>query len=276
MNDGEQGGTIRSGTNHGKKMKGPMPEDHKMRELAKATQGEVLVDDKGYIVNASYTSTQQNQFSDLAKKGYNYKQILLEIYNSGGKNVGAADIEKMSCGGSGSNCVGSTGPYAEWMQFGASWSKIRLGSSNLTIGSAGCLATSVAMLIAKSGVPTKISGDFNPGTFVQFLNKNGGFQGALFVWGSVSKVAPSFKYKNAVGVSGLSRQQKLSKVKALLDKGAYVVAEVKGPTGQHWVAVDGISGNDVLMMDPASKETIMWKQYPWQNTSQFSYFMVEN
>ena len=60
----------------------------------------------------------------------------------------------------------------------------------------------------------------------------------------------------------------------LLNQGYYVVAEVKGSTGQHWVAVDGINGNNVLMMDPASQSTSMWSQYDWRNTSQYAYFRV--
>ena len=52
------------------------------------------------------------------------------------------------------------------------------------------------------------------------------------------------------------------------------MAEVKGNTGQHWVAIDGINGSTVLMMDPASQSTSMWQEYNWANTSQYAYFKV--
>lgn len=271
MNDGEQYGTVRSGVDHGKKFKDPMPADHKMRTLANETMGEVLVNDQGYVISANYASKIQNKFSELAKQGLNYKQILLQVYGN------AQDIDKMSCNtgsGSGCNSTGSTGPYAGWKQGDPAWSTITIGNTNSTIGGVGCLVTSVSMLIAKSGVAVNVDGDFNPGTFVKKLNQVGGFQGANFVWGAVEKVAPNFQYVGKSYVSGQSQQQKLSTLQGLLDQGYYVVAEVKGNTGQHWVAIDGINGSTVLMMDPASQSTSMWQEYNWANTSQYAYFKV--
>ena len=271
MNDGEQYGTVRSGVDHGKKFKDPMPADHKMRTLANETMGEVLVNDQGYVISANYASKIQNKFSELAKQGLNYKQILLQVYGN------AQDIDKMSCNtgsGSGCNSTGSTGPYAGWKQGDPAWSTITIGNTNSTIGGVGCLVTSVSMLIAKSGVAVNVDGYFNPGTFVQKLNQVGGFQGANFVWGAVEKVAPNFQYVGKSYVSGQSQQQKLSTLQGLLDQGYYVVAEVKGNTGQHWVAIDGINGSTVLMMDPASQSTSMWQEYNWANTSQYAYFKV--
>lgn len=271
MNDGEQYGTVRSGIDHGTKFKDPMPVDHKMRTLANETMGEVLVNDQGYIISTSYASKIQNQFSALANQGLNYKQILMQVYGN------AQDIDKMSCNtgsGSGCNSTGSTGPYAGWKQGDPAWASITIGNTSSTIGGVGCLVTSVSMLIAKSGVAVNVDGEFNPGTFVQKLNQVGGFQGANFVWGSVSSVAPNFQFVNKISVAGQSQQQKLSTLQNLLDQGYYVVAEVKGNTGQHWVAIDGIDGNNVLMMDPASQSTSMWQQYNWGNTSQYAYFKV--
>lgn len=277
MNDGDQYGTVRSGLDHGTKFKDPMPADHKMRTLANETMGEVLVNDQGYIISAGYVQTEQNKFTELANQGLNYKQILLQVYNAGSRNYGATDIDKMSCNtgsGGGCNSTGSTGPYAGWKQGDPAWATITIGNTSSTIGGVGCLVTSVSMLIAKSGVAVNVDGDFNPGTFVQKLNQVGGFQGANFVWGSVSSVAPNFQFVNKTYVSGQSQQQKLSTLQGLLDQGYYVVAEVKGNTGQHWVAIDGIDGNNILMMDPASQSTSMWQQYNWVNTSQYAYFKV--
>ena len=73
----------------------------------------------------------------------------------------------------------------------------------------------------------------------------------------------------------MSREQKLSKIKELTSQqGVYVVAEVKGNTGQHWVAIDSVSGNTVNMMDPGSSSTDMWGQYNWANTSTLAYYKV--
>ena len=73
---------------------------------------------------------------------------------------------------------------------------------------------------------------------------------------------------------GQSQSQKLETIRNLVNQGYYVVVEVKGNTGQHWVAVDGVDGNTILMMDPASQSTNMWSEYNWQNTSELAYFAV--
>lgn len=270
MNDGEQYGTIRSGTNYAVKLKDPLPQDHKMRTLANATMGEVLVNEQGNIISTNYASVIQNRFIDLANQGLNYKQILLQVY-------GASNIDKMDCNnGSGSGCssTGSTGPYSGWKQSDPAWKDITIGSTSKTIGDVGCLVTSVSMLIAKSGVATTVDGEFNPGTFVQKLNQTGGFTGALLLWNAVSNAAPNFVFQNKVSIGGQTQQQKLETIQNLLNQGYYVVAQVKGYDGEHWVAIDGIDGNRVLMMDPGSQSTDMWSQYIPSNTITLAYFQV--
>lgn len=269
-----QGGICRSGKVDGAvRTRDALALDHQIRTAAAATAGEVLVNDEGYIINASYVSSVQRQFMSLANQGMNYKQILLQVYNSGDRQFGAADIQKMSCNTSGSSTCGSasTGPYASWKQYQGPWTNIPLGNSSHTIRSAGCLVTSVAMLIAKSGVPTTIQ-DFNPGTFVENLNQNGGFSGANYLW--VTPSAPTFKFVDKAYVYGYSKQQKLNKITELQNQGYYIVAEVKGNTGQHWVAIDSVAGSTIIMMDPGSANTDMWAEYDWRNTSTLAYFKV--
>lgn len=271
-----QGGVVRSGKVQGaERTRDPLPEDHKLRSLAASVQGEVLVNNQGNIIQAGYLSDVSNAFTSLANQGMNYRQILLQVYGGEVRNYGATDIQKMSCNTGSSGCSNaSTGPYASWKQYEGSWTEINLGDSGQTIRQIGCLVTSISMLIAKSGVETNIS-NFNPGTFVEFLNNNGGFaSGGNFVWSSATLAAPSFKYQGQISVSGYTREQKLSKIKELLDQGAYVTAEVKGNTGQHWVAIDAISGNNVIMMDPGSQSTDLWGQYDWRNTSRLAYYKV--
>ena len=271
-----QGGICRSGHISGAiRTRDALALDHQLRTAAAATAGEVLVNSEGYIIQAGYLSDVQNQFTALANQGMNYKQILLQVYNSGSRDYGAADIQKMSCNTSGSsNCgTASTGPYASWKQYEGPWTNVYLGNSGKTIRQIGCLATSVAILIAKSGVPTVLGENFNPGTFVEYLSNNGGFvSGGNFVWASTSKVAPSFVFQNRITVSGYSKEQKLKKIVELLNQGYYVVAEVKGNTGQHWVAIDTVAGQTVIMMDPGSANTDMWAQYDWRNTSTLAYY----
>ena len=273
-----QGGIVRSGKVTGaERTRDPLPQDHPLRAAAAATQGEVLVNDQGYIISTGYVSSDQDKWASMASSGLNYKQILLQHYNQGHRNYGAKDVSKMSCSSEGnSNCI-SSGDFATWKQTDAQWGSTPMGSSGKTISQIGCLATSVSMLIAKSGVPTDPSiNPFNPGTFVEFLNKNGGFDGGgNFVWSAATKAAPTFVYKGQVGLSGLSQSQKLRRIQELVSTpGVYATAEVKGNTGQHWVAIDSVSGSTVNMMDPSSDSTDMWAQYNWANTSTIAYFQV--
>ena len=110
---------------------------------------------------------------------------------------------------------------------------------------------------------------------VEFLNRNGGFvSGGNFVWGAATKACPGFIYQGQINIHSYSRQQKLNKIKEMLSAGYYVVAEVKGNTGQHWVAIDAVQGETIVMMDPGSSSTDMWGQYNWRNTSTLAWYKV--
>ena len=264
---------VYSGYAHGNVLKQAIPQDSPYRRYAADVQGEVLTNAQGYIVYTGYMQQEQNRFVELAQAGNNYKQILLTVYNQGSRNYGATDITDNSCSGS-SGCT-SSGDYAGWKQCGAPWSNIAMGTSGKNICNIGCLVTSISMLMAKSGVQTSIA-NFNPGTFVEFLNSNGGFaSGGNFVYAGATKAAPNFVYQGQVSVSGMTKQQKLEKIKSLVNQnGVYVVAEVKGNTGQHWVAIDSVNGDTVNMLDPASNSTDMWAHYNWANTSTLVYYRV--
>ena len=73
---------------------------------------------------------------------------------------------------------------------------------------------------------------------------------------------------------GKSRSEKLALIQQYFSQGYYITAEVKGatPGNQHWVAVTGIDSVNVMMVDPASSQTIMWNAYEVSKTSQFNYF----
>lgn len=168
-----------------------------------------------------------------------------------------------------------SGEYMNWRQRDASWSNVRIGNTTSTIGDIGCLVTSIAILIQKSGVNTATITPFNPGTFVEALNKVGGFSsnGSL-QYAPISQVVPDFKYMGQIELRGKTREEKLSTITNYFNQGYYLTVEVKGatPGNQHWVAVIGIDGNNIKMADPASNQTDMWNAYEWNKTSQFNYF----
>ena len=173
---------------------------------------------------------------------------------------------------------GSSGEITTWKQKGREWSNIKLGSSNKTIGDVGCLVTSVAILIKKSGVSTKGIYPFNPGTFVVALNNVYGFDGANLQYGPISKVVPGFVYQDRVMLKGKTKNEKFNIIKKYYENGYYIAIEVAGATetAQHWVAVDNVSNNRIIMLDPGSEATDMWSQYDWNLTTQFVYFKATN
>lgn len=166
------------------------------------------------------------------------------------------------------------GEYTKWRQRGATWSNIKIGNTNSTIGDIGCLVTSISILIEKSGVSTPMV-PFNPGTFVEALNKKGGFDSnGNLQYAAVNKVVPEFKYVGKVNLRNKTREEKLATISQYYNQGYYLTVEVKGATegNQHWVAVTGINGNNIIIVDPASDRTDMWSAYEWSKTSQFNYF----
>lgn len=169
-----------------------------------------------------------------------------------------------------------SGEYVNWRQGDPSWANVRIGNTSSTVGRIGCLVTSIAILIEKSGVNTTIS-PFNPGTFVEALNKNGGFDGyGNLQYAAVNKAVPGFEYVGNVNLREKSRSEKLATISQYFSQGYYLTAEVKGATqgSQHWVAITGVDSVNVMMVDPASSQTIMWNAYEVGKTTQFNYFKV--
>ena len=167
-----------------------------------------------------------------------------------------------------------SGDYVNWRQNDSLWSNVKIGNTNSTIGDIGCLITSIAILIQKSGVNTSIT-PFNPGTFVEALNKTNGFtDNGNLKYNSISKVVPDFKYVGNVNLKGKTKDEKLSIISEYYNKGYYLVTEVKGatPGNQHWVAIIGINDRNIIMVDPATDHTDLWTAYEFEKTSQFIYF----
>lgn len=173
--------------------------------------------------------------------------------------------------------LNNTGDFINWRQAGQEWSNIRIGNTSSTIGNIGCLVTSIAILIEKSGANTTIV-PFNPGTFVEALNSNGGFdEKGNLIYAPINKVVPNFRYVGNVNLRDKTRAEKLELIKQYLNLGFHLTIEVKGatPGNQHWVAILGVDGNNVNIVDPASDKTDLWSAYEWSKSSQFNYFKAD-
>ena len=163
------------------------------------------------------------------------------------------------------------GDALSWKQSNKSWSSIKLGSKGETIGGVGCLATSVAIQIKISG--TQVNSDnFNPGTWVNYLNGHGGFSGSLFNWSDASwtGLVPNWHFVAKVKLPS-SKQNKIETIDNYLTDGYYPVICVKPDCG-HWVAVTGVTDNDVKIADPGSKATTVSQKYDFKNVTTMGVF----
>lgn len=213
----------------------------------------------------------KSKTADEMKTKYSFNPAQLKQYNELSNNKYASLWNNAMFGSV------DSGEYVNWRQYDSRWSNIKVGKSSGTLGSIGCLITSISILIEKSGCNTMIK-PFNPGTFLEALNKNNGFDGnGNLQYAAVTKAVPAFKYVGNQNLRGKSKEEKLSIIKQYLDFGYYLTAEVKGATkgSQHWVAVTKVDGNSVIMVDPGSNQTIMWNAYNYEKTTQFNYFKVE-
>ena len=130
-----------------------------------------------------------------------------------------------------------------YKQCDSRWSSDRLGTSSSTICKAGCLMSSVSMVIADCG--KSIDGaTATPKTLNSWLTRNGGYaSGDLFVWGSVAKF----------GLSYVGKTSTHSQIAAYHKQGKAVILNVNN--GGHWVLLTGISGSNYLVNDPGFAHT---------------------
>lgn len=270
---------VHSGMKASTQYKPAMPENDQRRQWASEVAGKVALDSSGRLYLTNFKQSDQSAWNTMANQGLDYTQIILKHY------PGVASISDSDCTDSSTGDGSSAGSYVGWKQSDSRWKDVVLGGgtdSSRSIGNIGCLATSISMLIAKSGaidsLPTgnTLKGNFNPGTFVETMNKTGGFDsGGNLYWENVSKAVPNFVYDSSSKqtLSGLSKDDKLKVIKNKISQpNTYCVVEVKGGQGQHWVAIDSVNGTNIKMLDPGSKATNLWKEYDYKRTSMIQCF----
>lgn len=227
------GSTVHSGQVTGKAYsKSPLPSDSKVYQAVGDTIGEVVYDTDGKLIASGYKASDQRRWNSMS--GSDYLTMLSSSYSNLGQLA--------------SECIGTPGGWSNWKQANSPWSSLKIGSK--TIGQVGCLMTSVAIQIARSGVYTTLGANFDPGTFMQAHKSNGGFSGNSFNW-DVTGVAPNFKYKGKVGANNSSAASTISNY---VSQGYYVILNLHHP-GEHHVAVDHVEGNKIYMFDPGNYGT---------------------
>ena len=188
--------------------------------------------------------------------------------------IGSEEEYEMYVAGSGpggyitSYIPGDSGPWQTWTQFGQPWSSISLGGSSATISSHGCLVTSIAIQIARSGL---WPGEFDPGVLVTQLNAIGGFdKGGSLQWGPLRAVLPSGMSMHCDTEKGPVADcvPTIDGIKAQIDAGRYVVFRAK--VAQHWVAVDYVKDGELYVYDPAFAHTTSLPLSQIASTSEYN------
>lgn len=231
----------------------------------------------GYLFNLLNTGSINENTLIRDLEGNYADDVISEIYarviNNSGYNSSSYDSNIYEVGGI------DPGIYSDWKQYDNRWGSIPLGPSSTNIKKAGCAATSVAIQISRSGV--KLSSEFtsilNPGSFVSFLNARDGFtnNGSIY-WAKASEVAPEFVYKGNVSVNN---NNVLSTISNYLNSGNYyIIAHLRGSkrnnTNNHWVAVTGVTSNDIYIIDPGRIGNSLESSYGVSYVDRLAVYMV--
>lgn len=229
--------------------------DSPLRKWAQEVEGLVLVNSKGEVVYTPYTSVEQNKWRGMARGGMKYDEILIKHYDSANNGYTIKRI----------NSAVSNTEAENWKQCDSRWGALTVRKQ--TICQIGCALTSVSIQIARSGAQTKVSGEFNPGTFMKAHRNNGGFSQYDSITWNVSGVAPNFKFVSSSTLSG-TKQEKMQKVNSYISSGEFVILGVSHTyTGtyniDHYVAVNYVSNDEIYVFDPnSSKKGQLFSDYP--------------
>lgn len=231
-----------------------LPDDSPLRTWIKEVDGVVLVDSNGEVVNTPYFDKDQIAWRALAQSGMTSDEIILKHYNAAekGYTLNATCVKT-------SSVEGAEG----WKQCDPRWGNMYVGSK--TICSIGCALTSISIQLARSGVQLNVSGEFNPGTFMQTHKSNGGFSDNIITW-NVSRIAPNFKLIASHEVLFGTKENKIKTLKKYAADGEYIVLGVRHGVGQdigHYVAYNDSSSDEIFIFDPAGNTTgKLFNDYP--------------
>lgn len=243
-----------------------LPDDSPLRKWAKEVEGVVLVDSNGEVVYTPYNIDDQTVWRALAQNGMTSDEIILKHYNAAenGYTLNATCVKT-------SSVEGAEG----WKQCDPRWGNMYVGSK--TICRIGCALTSVSIQLARSGAQLNVSGEFNPGTFMQTHKSNGGFIDNTITW-NVSRIAPNFKLIASHEALFGTKENKINTLKKYAADGEYIVLGVRHGIGQdigHYVAYNDSSTDEIFVFDPAGNTTgKLFHDYPAMENEGTSFQVV--
>jgi hypothetical protein len=150
------------------------------------------------------------------------------------------------------------------------WKNVKLGNSTETIGSWGCLLTSVTMMLNGIGY------NETPETVNEKMKKAGGFQGALFIPGYLPYIWPNAAYRDMQPCE--SSPAPIAQIDAAIAAGKPVILQVdwnkQVGIQTHFVLVKEKKGNDYVLYDPykyggdsPDKEVLLTTRYKYNGAT---------
>lgn len=129
------------------------------------------------------------------------------------------------------------------------WANKKLGFGNCTLGTDGCLVTSLAMLATYYGKET------DPDRLNEDLKKVNGFSGALYIWKSISKIYEDIKNVRMIWTPDPVTDDQFSEIDEHLEGGQLIILEVDWNPNtvaveNHFVLLIGKSSNGYDIADP--------------------------
>jgi hypothetical protein len=150
------------------------------------------------------------------------------------------------------------------------WKSTKLGNSNETIGSWGCLMTSATMMLNGIGY------NETPDSVNEKMKKAGGFQGALFIPSVMPYIWPNCAYRDMQPCE--SSNAPIAQIDVAVAAGKPVILQVdwnkQAGIQTHFVLVKEKKGNDYVLYDPykyagdgPDKEVLLTTRYKYNGAT---------
>lgn len=156
--------------------------------------------------------------------------------------------------------------YHTWRQMDPRWGNVSMNGT--TVAKSGCLITSLSIMarasdsldsqaLANLGI-SRVE-DFNPGILANAYTNRGGFSygGAIASWGTIGQIIPQITFVEDSNFKSYTQSGMASEIKAMMDQGLHVIVNVNW----HWVYIEGVVGDDIYMIDPASDTVLLYDEY---------------
>lgn len=157
--------------------------------------------------------------------------------------------------------------YRTWKQMDPRWGDVSMNGT--TVSRSGCLITSLSIMTMHSGslderalsnLGISSADEFNPGVLANAYSVRGAFTygGGIASWGTIGQIIPNITFIRDSGLKGYTRSEVAGEIKEMLDSGYHVILNANG---HHWVYIEGVVGEDIYMIDPASDTRLLYDYY---------------